>query len=285
MSARDRSAATPVGALEERTQAPAGRPRAAARRRLGRWLAGAVAIAGAIALWQVLSIAADTILFPTPAMTVRKGWELARSGVLLNHILASLGRIGVGFVAGSAVGIAVGLAMGSSGPLHAFFSPLVQFFRFVPAIAWISPAIVWFGIGETSKILLIAYTTTFILTINVLAGVHAIEENKLRAARSLGAGPLQVFTYVIVPGSVHYMLTGMRIAMGNSFMTIVAAEMLAAERGLGYLIISSRIWMSIDAIFVGIFALGVLGLLADRGFQLLANTLAREYHPTHPLER
>jgi NitT/TauT family transport system permease protein len=155
----------------------------------------------------------------------------------------------------------------------------VQFFRFVPAIAWLSPAIIWFGIGETSKVILIVYTTCFIVAISTIAGCESVNENKIRAARSLGANRWQEFAHVMVPATMASTLTGMRVAMGNSFMTIVAAEMLAAQTGLGFMINSARTFLDVPTIFVGIVTLGLLGLMADRLFAVAIRLSAGKYFP------
>ena len=117
--------------------------------------------------------------------------------------------------------------------MRRLLEPYTEFLRFIPATALITVAVIWFGIGEGSKIFLIIYTTVFIVIINTAAGVSAVAPNKIRAARSLGAGPAQVFFFVALPATVPYILTGMRLAMANSFVTIVAAELVAANDGLG----------------------------------------------------
>jgi NitT/TauT family transport system permease protein len=231
-----------------------------------------------IAVWWWASKRSDSILFPSPRETLDSGIELIRNGTLFVDIRASLQRIAIGFVIGSGVGAALGLAIGSSEILRSMLHGPVQFFRFVPAIAWLAPAIIWFGIGETSKVLLIVYTTSFVVAVSAIAGCDDLNENKLRAARSLGANRLQVFRYVVIPGTTASILTGMRVAMGNSFMTIVAAEMLAAQSGIGFMIISARTFLDVDAIFVGIVCLGVLGFTADRFFVALIRRFGAKYY-------
>jgi NitT/TauT family transport system permease protein len=140
-------------------------------------------------------------------------------------------------------------------------------------------AMIWFGIGEASKYFLIIYGTVFIVTMNTIAGIVSIPPAKIRAARSLGANQWQLFVFVTLPASVPFILTGMRMAMGTAFTTIVAAEMVAAQSGLGFLIFSSRLFMQTDAIFVGIVALGMLGFLADRMMRFLILAFAKRYAP------
>ena len=145
--------------------------------------------------------------------------------------------------------------------------------------ALITVAVIWFGIGEGSKIFLIIYTTVFIVIINTAAGVSAVAPNKIRAARSLGASSLQVFFNVALPATVPYILTGMRMAMANSFVTIVAAELVAANNGLGRMIWDSRMYMLVDQIFVALLVLGMLGFAADRLFRWGIQAFAGRFSP------
>jgi NitT/TauT family transport system permease protein len=155
----------------------------------------------------------------------------------------------------------------------------VHTLRFIGPIAWISAVMMWFGLGETSKVILIVYTTTFVVLISTMIGVMTIHPNKLRAARVFGARGFRLFAHVTLPAALPHVLTGARLAMMNSFMTIIAAEMVAAREGLGFLIFNSRQWMEVDAIFVGMITLGLLGLLADRLMALLTRVLFRRFRP------
>jgi ABC-type nitrate/sulfonate/bicarbonate transport system permease component len=207
------------------------------------------------------------------------GIEMVRSGELFEHISISMQRILLGFFIGSALAAPIGLLMGSVRKVRIIFDPYTQFFRFVPSLAWLTPVVLWFGVGETSKVLIIIYTTMFIVLINTIVGVANIAPNKLRAAACLGATPVKAFLHVTLPATLPFILTGMRLAMGNSFATVVAAEMIAADSGLGYLIFNSRLWMATDRIFIGIVCLGTLGLITDRFFRYLIVRFAHQYGP------
>jgi NitT/TauT family transport system permease protein len=241
-----------------------------------RWsLASLVAI---VVLWQVASTQwVVSILFPTPVKTLAAWVAMVREGVLPHHIGVSLGRIALGFLLGTLIGVPVGLAMGLFRPVLVVLEPYLQFFRFVPPIAWIIPAILWFGIGETSKIFLIVYTTVFLVLLNTMAGVANVPRNQLRAARCFGARRWQLFLWVTLPATMPYVLTGMRIAMGNSFAAVVGAEFIAAEAGLGWLITESGVWMATDRMFAGMLTLGLLGILGDRLFRGLTDRWASRY--------
>jgi NitT/TauT family transport system permease protein len=219
------------------------------------------------------------VLFPSPTVVFRKGWVLARTGVLWEHLSASLQRILAGFLAGSLLGMPIGLAMGSFRPVRRLLEPYTEFLRFIPSVAMITVAVIWFGIGEASKIFLIIYTTIFIVIINTAAGVSAIAPDKIRAAQSLGATRAQIFLHVALPATVPYILTGMRLAMANSFTTIVAAELIAANDGLGKLLWDGRLFMLVDDIFVSLVTLGLLGFAVDRLFRWGIFVFAGKYSP------
>ena len=239
-----------------------------------------VGFASLFALWHVASVyLLNSVLFPSPGRVVIKAIELAKDGTLWENARVSLGRIGLGFALGSLIGIPIGLAIGSFAIARRLLEPYTEFLRFIPATAMITVAVIWFGIGEGSKIFLIIYTTVFIVIISTAAGVSAVTPNKIRAARSLGASRAQVFWYVAFPATVPYILTGMRLAMGNSFVTIIAAELVAANAGLGKMIWDARLYMLVDQIFVALLVLGLLGFTADRLFRWGIFAFAGRYSP------
>ncbi|HMH55353.1 MAG TPA: ABC transporter permease [Gemmatimonadales bacterium] len=231
-------------------------------------------------LWHLAAIyLVSSVLFPPPAIVFRKAVILVLNGVLLEHLWASVQRILIGFFAGSLLGIPIGLAMGSFRPVRQVLEPYTEFLRFIPSVAMITVAVIWFGIGEASKIFLIIYTTIFIVILNTAAGVSAIANNKIRAAQALGATRGQIFFHVALPATVPYILTGMRLAMANSFTTIVAAELIAANEGLGKMLWDGRMFMLVDDIFVSLVSLGLLGFAVDRMFRWSIYTFAGKYSP------
>jgi ABC-type nitrate/sulfonate/bicarbonate transport system permease component len=244
-------------------------------------LAGYVIGFGSLfAIWHIASVyLLNSVLFPPPGRVVVKAIELAQDGTLWENASVSLQRIALGFFFGSAIGIPLGLAIGSFALVRRILEPYTEFLRFIPATALITVAVIWFGIGEGSKIFLIIYTTVFIVIINTAAGVSALAPNKIRAARSLGASRSQVFGYVALPATVPYILTGMRLAMGNSFVTIIAAELVAANAGLGKMIWDARLYMLVDQIFVALLVLGLLGFTADRLFRWGIYVFAGRFSP------
>src|SRR5690606_31905458 len=181
-----------------------------------------------LALWQYFSTQAIIpLLFPSPMSTYRTAAKLFEDGRLTSDLVASVRRIAIGFSLGSALGVGLGVLMGSFRTVSLVVAPYIQFFRFLPALAWIPAAMLWMGTGEESKIALLVYTTVFIVALNTSIGVDSVPVNQLRAALCFGASPWQVFRMVQFPATVSHMLTGMRLAMGTCFSTIVAAELIA----------------------------------------------------------
>ncbi len=241
-------------------------------------------LAGFAALFLVWHAAATWIvpsaLFPPPWPVLQRAIVLIEDGILQDQVLASLRRILQGFLIGAAAGIPLGLAIGSFRPVRALLEPWTECFRFIPAVAMITVSVIWFGIGEESKVFLIAYTTIFVIIIATAAGVGAVGRDKIRAAQCLGASRLQVFLLVALPATVPHILTGMRLAMANAFVTIVAAELVASNDGLGKMLWDARLFMQVEDIFVALVALGLLGFSTDRLFRLLIRAFAGRYNPT-----
>jgi NitT/TauT family transport system permease protein len=213
-------------------------------------------------------------VLPAPSLILQTAIERLHDGLLQKDILASALRVAAGFALGSALGAALGLLLGAVGPLRRMLEPLVQFLRFIPPIAWLTPVLIWFGIGETGKVVLVMYTTTFMVLLNTLAGFAEPQRNRLRAARVFGANAWQSFLHVRLPATLPYILAGMRIGMGNSFQTLIVAEMLSANEGLGHLILNSRIQLSTEQMFVGIAGIALLGIGADLLFRAVTRRLA-----------
>lgn len=239
------------------------------------YLAGFAAL---FAAWHVIaSYVFVSVLFPPPAPVLAKAYELVMSGELPANIWASLQRILAGFALGCVIGIFVGLLVGSFTFMRKFLDPIVETLRFIPAVAMITVSVIWFGIGEFSKVFIILYGTVFIVIISTAAGVAGMARNKRRAAQSLGASPLQLFAFVTLPAAMPSILTGMRLAMANAFTTIVAAELVAANRGIGTLLWQSRLYMQVDTVFVVLLTLALLGFAVDRCFRWAIYQFAHHY--------
>ncbi|MGF1475987.1 MAG: ABC transporter permease [Geminicoccaceae bacterium] len=212
--------------------------------------------------WQM-----EPIWLPPPEAVVARLIEIARDGyqnvTLFENVAWSLIRVIAGFVAGSIVGIPLGYAMGLSNWFRGWFDPIVEFMRPVPPLALIPLVIIWFGIWETGKISLLFLAALWIMTISARAGVSGVRISKVHAAYSLGASKWQVLTRVIVPNSLPEIFTGARVAMGVCWGTVVAAELVAAEKGAGKMIIAASKFQQTDIVIMGIILIGIIGYGID----------------------
>lgn len=227
-----------------------------------RW--GLLAWVALICVWWVGSLFFSDEFLPGPLTTVESVGELIASGTLQQDVLVSLARVARGWLLGLAFAIPVGLVVGNFLRVGWFIEPLVNFFRFVPAIGFISLFLMWFGVGEASKTALIFYATIFPVMINTITGVRSVDESLVEAAETLGSSKVKVFFTVIVPSAIPNIFTGIRLGLSAAIICIVAAEMLAASEGIGYLIYTARLYYKTCWIFVGIFVLGTLGFCADK---------------------
>jgi ABC-type nitrate/sulfonate/bicarbonate transport system permease component len=216
-------------------------------------------------------------LVPSPWETFGTGAQMLSSGTLLNHVAVSLQRVLVGYAAGCAIGVLVGALMGRIQIVGQFADPLLQLMRPISPVALVPLSIIWFGIGDMSRYFIIFYGVVIIMILNTAAGVASTPNIRLNAARCLGARRRQIFLRIIIPSAVPYILTGMRVALGFAFMGIVAAEMIAAQSGIGYLIMQSRMLLRTDIMFVGLVTLGVLGAVIDGFFKLAINRTMQRF--------
>ncbi|MFG6082442.1 ABC transporter permease [Paracoccus litorisediminis] len=246
-------------------------------RKLAKYAIPVIAILGGVLIWHIASTFTSPLFLPSPAMVWGAAVEMALDGSLAGSIGASAWRIFAGWAAGVILGVPLGLFMGRFAIVRLLADPYIEFFRFIPPIAFVTLAVIWLGPGEITKIALIFYTTIFIVTLNTIAGVESVNPLRLQAARSLGATRMQEMTTIILPSTVPYMVTGARIAMGNSFLTVVSAEIVSAQQGLGSLIWTARNFARTDWVFVGIIALGCLGFVFDRIFRMVTNRTLRRF--------
>jgi ABC-type nitrate/sulfonate/bicarbonate transport system permease component len=228
-------------------------------------------------LWELLSLAFNPFLIPPPLEVFRTALPMIKSGEIFKHTQISLVRVAVGFISGSALAIAVGVPMGRLKLVHDLLDPTIELLRYLSPTAMIPIAVIWFGIGELAKYFLIFWGTFFIVLLNTAAGVARTPVARQRAAECLGASNLQVFLLVIIPSAIPHIVIGMRVAMASSFMSIIPAEMLAADSGLGYLLQTSGLLLQTDRIFVALATISVIGFLTDRAFRWAVNRLLSRY--------
>ncbi len=212
--------------------------------------------------WQM-----EPIWLPAPEAIVTRLFEISRDGyqnvALSENIGWSLFRVVVGFLLGSLVGIPLGYAMGLNDWFRGWFDPIVEFMRPIPPLALIPLVIIWFGIWEQGKISLLFLAALWIMTISARAGVSGVNISKVHAAYSLGASKLQILLHVIIPNSLPEIFTGARVAMGVCWGTVVAAELVAAEKGAGKMIIAASKFQQTDIVIMGIILIGIIGFGID----------------------
>lgn len=219
----------------------------------------------------------NPFLVASPQATFTKMASMLASGELFQHVAVSLKRVLVGYVVGCTLGIAFGAVIGRVRAVAELADPVLELVRPISPVALVPLAMLWFGIGELSKYFIIIYATVIIVLLNTAAGVSRTPIARIRAARCLGATDFQLFRKIIMPSAVPYILTGMRVALGFSFMGIVAAELIGAREGLGFLIMNSQLLLQTDQLFVGLLTLGIVGLLVDRVFRAILARSMRRY--------
>jgi NitT/TauT family transport system permease protein len=229
-------------------------------------------LAVAFGLWQFLStFVFNPFLIPPPLEVFRTAGPMIVSGEIFVDVSISMQRVLVGFISGSLAAVVLGVLLGRIRLLHDLLDPIIELLRYLSPTAMIPIAVIWFGIGEMSKYFLIFWGTFFIVLINTVAGVWRAPVARQRAAQCLGANQLQIFLIVIIPSAIPYIITGMRVAMASSFMSIIPAEMLAAQSGIGHLLQVSGMLAQTDRIFVALAVISLLGFLTDRLFRFLVN--------------
>lgn len=238
-------------------------------------LLGMVGTLGFLALWEAVARSGlvDVTMLPPVTTVAHTSAQLFLSGELLKHIAVSVQRALLGFGIGSLLGVVLGLATARVALFRQLTEPIIQMFRAIPSIAFVPVAIFWFGLGETSKLLLIAWGVFFPVWVNTFLGVRDVNPLILRAATSLGASGHRLLYHVVLPAAMPFVLAGLRIALAVGFVCLVAAEISGAVHGVGYLIQLSQMVYRIDQMFVGLIFLGLLGFLADRLFVFVVGRL------------
>ena len=203
-------------------------------------------------------------IFPRPSEVFRGLMELMQKGLLLKYAVASLFRVTWGFTLAALVGVPFGLLLGWYGWAFRAFNPMIQMLRPISPIAWIPVAILWFGVSDAAPIFLIFLASVFPITVSAIAAVQNMQPVYLRAAQNFGLKGLPLFRRVILPAALPQIITGIRIALGVAWLVVVAAEMIAVNSGLGYLIIDARnAGKRYDLVVAGMVMIGLIGLLLD----------------------
>ena len=207
---------------------------------------------------------AASSLFPKPLEVARGILELVQQGLLFKYVVASLFRVTWGFTLAVGLGVPIGLLLGWYGRAFQAFNPLIQMFRPISPIAWIPVAILWFGVSDAAPVFLIFLASVFPITVSSIAAVQNMQPVYLRSARNFGLTRGQLFLRVIFPACLPQIITGIRIALGVAWLVVVAAEMIAVNSGLGYLIIDARnAGKRYDLVVAGMVLIGLIGLVLD----------------------
>ncbi len=262
LSASDMAAPAPSSSDTQAQSAPA------SRRKPGDWLARLglplCVAAGFLILWDASVRFSGSDLFPKPVEVARGIIELIEKGLLLKYIVASLFRVTWGFTLAVLVGVPFGLFLGWYGRAFQAFNPLIQMFRPISPIAWIPVAILWFGVSDAAPVFLIFLASVFPITVSSIAAVQNMQPVYLRAAQNFGLSRSQLFRRVIFPSCLPQIITGIRIALGVAWLVVVAAEMIAVNSGLGFLIIDARnAGKRYDLVVAGMVMIGLIGLVLD----------------------
>lgn len=234
-----------------------------------------------LVLWFVVTTLKiiPELFLPSPTAVWQKFIEVSQQGfmkaTLWQHLAESIGRVFSALIAAIVIGVPLGLWMGLNKWVRAVFDPLVELLRPIPPLAYLPLLVIWFGIGETTKVLLIFFSILAPIIISSAHGVISHQKNRERAALSLGATRLQVLQYVILPTALPHILTGVRIGLGVGWSTLVAAELVAADRGIGYMVQSAAQFLITDTVILGIIVIAIVAV----SFELFLRWLQKQLAP------
>ncbi|MCL6242147.1 taurine ABC transporter permease TauC [Acinetobacter amyesii] len=234
-----------------------------------------------LVLWFVVTTLKiiPELFLPSPAAVWQKFIEVSQQGfmkaTLWQHLAESIGRVFSALIGAIVIGVPLGLWMGLNKWVRAVFDPLVELLRPIPPLAYLPLLVIWFGIGETTKVLLIFFSILAPIIISSAHGVISHQKNRERAALSLGATRLQVLQYVILPTALPHILTGVRIGLGVGWSTLVAAELVAADRGIGFMVQSAAQFLITDTVILGIIVIAIVAV----SFELFLRWLQKQLAP------
>jgi NitT/TauT family transport system permease protein/sulfonate transport system permease protein len=226
-------------------------------------------------VWQGLA-SLDLInpfLLPPPSRLIATFWDMLIDGSLIVHAASSLERVVVGFLLAAFAGTLLGVALGWWPAVSEQLMPIVEAVRPIPPIAWTPLAILWFGIGNAPSYFLVFIGAVFPVFVNTFAAVRGLDRTQINAALCLGAGPRLLITDVVIPASLPIIFPGLRIALGVGWMCVVAAELIAAQSGLGYLIQQSRMLLQTQIVLTGMITIGIIGFVMNAGMIWLERRL------------
>lgn len=215
------------------------------------------------------------LILPAPSDIMSTYWDLIQSGRLAEHLWISISRVVQGYLAGAAMGVIVGIIVGLFKKIEIALSVLLGFLRPIPIIAWMPVLILWMGIDEGSKVAVIAIGSFWPVLMNVIFGIRSVDKNFLEVAHVLEKNRLQILVKVVLPSALPSLFTGLRLGIGIAWMCVVGAELIASASGIGYLIMYSREMLQPDVMFAGVFSIGLIGLVIDKGLKILEQKLLK----------
>ncbi len=210
-------------------------------------------------------------VFPAPVEVLSSFRKLASNGSLLKHSVASLFRVSMGFGLAVVLGLPIGIILGLSKTIKYLFNPLFQFLRPISPLAWIPLAMLWFGIGDAPAIFLIFLSSFFPMVVSTSTAVESIKPTFFQVAANFNFSRYEIITKIVMPAIIPEVTTALRITITIAWLVVVAAEMIAVQSGLGYMILDSRNALRMDYVMVGMIVIGIIGLLLDLIMQLLGS--------------
>ena len=274
------AAGSGAGARSGSQESRAGTPAPARSRRRGLALLGAILPVALVLAWVLATTVGDVPAYkvPSPLDVWTAGVQLAGTGQLGQYVAISVQRVLIGFAVGSVVGLVLGAVVGLSRVGEALLAPSIAAVRAVPSLAWVPLLILYLGIGEDSKITLIAIGAAFPVFTTVAGSLRHVDPHLVEAGRAYGLGPVSLFARVQLPAVLPSLVSGLRLALAQSWLFLVAAELIASSMGLGFLLSDSQANGRVDRMFLAIILLAVLGTLTDAVLNLLQKVLLRRWH-------
>ncbi|SKB03943.1 taurine transport system permease protein [Pseudomonas extremaustralis] len=251
-----------------------------------RWIS-LLTLVALLAIWWAVTATGviEPLFLPPPSAVLQKAWLLATTGymdsTLWQHLAASLSRIGLGLGFAVLTAVPVGIAIGANRVARGILDPLIEFYRPIPPLAYLPLIVIWCGIGELSKVLLIYLAIFAPIAIATATGVRTVDPAKLRAAQSLGASRAQLIRHVILPSALPDILTGVRIGLGVGWSTLVAAELIAATSGLGFMVQSAAQFLVTDVVLLGILVIALIAFAMEMGLRALQRKLVPWHGQAH----
>ncbi|MDH1263457.1 taurine ABC transporter permease TauC [Pseudomonas sp. GD03944] len=268
---------------EKRATAPVPK----ARRELSLGAISSLSVLSLLLVWWAVTSAGliEPLFLPSPQAVAKRGWLVLTQGYmdasLWQHLAASLQRIGLGLIAAVLTAIPLGIAIGRYRLARGLFDPLIEFYRPIPPLAYLPLIVIWCGIGELSKVLLIFLAIFAPIAIATATGVRNVDPTRIHAAQSLGATQAQLIRYVILPSALPEILIGIRIGLGVGWSTLVAAELIAATSGLGFMVQSAAQFLVTDVVILGILVIALIAFSLEMGLRALQRKLVPWHGQAH----